>query len=56
MEVLAEKESITELFIEVDKLLLDKSPDVIAYASNLVSALRHIYASTADLADIVMTI
>ena len=56
MEVLAEKASITELFIEVDTLLLDKSPDVIAYASNLVSALRHIYASTADLADIVMTI
>jgi phosphate uptake regulator len=56
LDVLAEKESLTALFSEVDQLLSGKSPDVIAYASNLVSSLRQILESTADLADIVMTI
>lgn len=56
MDVLTEKRSILSLLGEIDMLLSGCSPEVIAYASNLVTALRQICESTADLADIVMTI
>ena len=56
MDVLTDKNSIVSRLSEVETLLSGRSPEVIAYASTLVTLLRQICEATADLADIVMTI
>lgn len=55
-EVLEENDSVQDAFRKLDKLLAGKSPDVIAYASTVASALNQICDSAVDIADIVMPI